>query len=177
MEELKSRIRHVPDFPKPGILFYDVTTLLRDPRGVPARDRYAVAAVPRARHQPRRRHREPRLHPRIGRCGSARRRVRAGAGSWGSCPPATVRASYDLEYGSDSLEMHCDAIDARPARADRRRPAGDRRHRAGDRRSGQAARGTGRGGRVPDRARGAERPRPAGRGERHGGACSTEEAS
>src|SRR6185436_6859642 len=30
---LKSRIRHVPDFPKPGILFYDVTTLLRDPEG------------------------------------------------------------------------------------------------------------------------------------------------
>ena len=33
MEALKSRIRHVPDFPKPGILFYDVTTLLRDPQG------------------------------------------------------------------------------------------------------------------------------------------------
>src|SRR5689334_15118739 len=32
-EALKSRIRHVPDFPKAGILFYDVTTLLRDPEG------------------------------------------------------------------------------------------------------------------------------------------------
>ena len=48
MEQLKSRIRHVPDFPKAGILFYDVTTLLRDPEGfrlaidsmsVPYRDR------------------------------------------------------------------------------------------------------------------------------------------
>ena len=33
METLKTRIRHVPDFPKAGILFYDVTTLLRDPEG------------------------------------------------------------------------------------------------------------------------------------------------
>src|SRR6266545_1974210 len=33
MELLKTRIRHVPDFPKAGILFYDVTTLLRDPEG------------------------------------------------------------------------------------------------------------------------------------------------
>ena len=33
MDALKSRIRHVPDFPKPGILFYDVTTLLRDAEG------------------------------------------------------------------------------------------------------------------------------------------------
>ena len=33
MQALKDRIRHVPDFPKPGILFYDVTTLLRDPEG------------------------------------------------------------------------------------------------------------------------------------------------
>src|SRR4051812_50046750 len=33
MEHLKSKIRHVPDFPKAGILFYDVTTLLQDPVG------------------------------------------------------------------------------------------------------------------------------------------------
>jgi hypothetical protein len=33
MEALKSKIRHVPDFPKAGILFYDITTLLRDPQG------------------------------------------------------------------------------------------------------------------------------------------------
>ena len=33
MEDLKARIRNVPDFPKAGILFYDVTTLLRDPDG------------------------------------------------------------------------------------------------------------------------------------------------
>src|SRR5258707_11562290 len=33
MDELKTKIRHVPDFPKAGILFYDITTLLRDPAG------------------------------------------------------------------------------------------------------------------------------------------------
>src|SRR6476661_841338 len=33
MDHLKSKIRHVPDFPKPGILFYDITTLLQDPVG------------------------------------------------------------------------------------------------------------------------------------------------
>src|SRR3954467_8256293 len=33
MDALKQRIRHVPDFPKPGILFYDITTLLKDGEG------------------------------------------------------------------------------------------------------------------------------------------------
>ena len=35
-EELRAKIREIPDFPKPGILFYDITTLLKDPRRVPA---------------------------------------------------------------------------------------------------------------------------------------------
>jgi len=33
MDQLKTKIRHVPDFPKAGILFYDITTLLQDPAG------------------------------------------------------------------------------------------------------------------------------------------------
>ena len=33
MDQLKKKIRHIPDFPKAGILFYDITTLLRDPAG------------------------------------------------------------------------------------------------------------------------------------------------
>ena len=37
MDALKSKIRHVPDFPKAGILFYDITTLLRDRRGFGSR--------------------------------------------------------------------------------------------------------------------------------------------
>ena len=39
--DLKAHIRHVPDFPKPGILFYDITTLLRDPGGLQGDDRRA----------------------------------------------------------------------------------------------------------------------------------------
>jgi adenine phosphoribosyltransferase len=106
---LKARIRHVPDFPKAGILFYDITTLLRDPEGL----RMAIDSI---------------ATPFIGRhidlvvgiesrgfiLGSAVA-DRLGAGfvpvrKLGKLPAATVRASYDLEYGSDSLEMHQDAI-------------------------------------------------------------------
>ena len=36
MDDLKTKIRHVPDFPKAGILFYDITTLLQDPLGLRA---------------------------------------------------------------------------------------------------------------------------------------------
>ena len=110
MDALKSRIRHVPDFPKAGILFYDVTTLLRDPAGF----RLAVDSL---------------ANPYAGRgvelvvgiesrgfiLGSAVA-DRIGAGfvpvrKLGKLPAATIRASYDLEYGSDSLEMHNDAIE------------------------------------------------------------------
>ena len=44
MDQLKAKIRIVPDFPKPGILFYDITTLLRDPDGF--RDVIAAMASP-----------------------------------------------------------------------------------------------------------------------------------
>ena len=110
MEALKSRIRHVPDFPKPGILFYDVTTLLRDPEGF----RLAVDSL---------------ASPYTGKSidvvvgiesrgfilGSAVA-DRIGAGfvpvrKLGKLPSATVRASYTLEYGNDSLEMHKDAVE------------------------------------------------------------------
>jgi adenine phosphoribosyltransferase len=110
MDELKSRIRHVPDFPKPGILFYDVTTLLRDPEGfrlaidamaVPHRDRGVNLVVG--------------IESRGFILGAAVA-DRIGAGfvpvrKLGKLPSACVRASYDLEYGSDSLEMHRDAIE------------------------------------------------------------------
>ena len=110
MEQLKSRIRHVPDFPKPGILFYDVTTLLRDPEGfqlaidsmsVPHRDRGIDLVVG--------------VESRGFILGAAvADRIRAGfvpVRKVGKLPSACVRASYDLEYGSDSLEMHRDAIE------------------------------------------------------------------
>jgi adenine phosphoribosyltransferase len=110
MIDLKSKIRHVPDFPKPGILFYDVTTLLRDPDGFrmaidqvadPFRDRGITAVVG--------------VESRGFILGAAVA-DRIGAGfvpvrKVGKLPSECVRATYDLEYGSDSLEMHRDAID------------------------------------------------------------------
>lgn len=110
MEDLKSRIRNVPDFPKAGILFYDVTTLLRDPDGfrlainsmaLPYNDRGIDLVVG--------------IESRGFILGAAVA-DRIGAGfvpvrKFGKLPAKTVRATYDLEYGTDSLEMHRDAIE------------------------------------------------------------------
>jgi adenine phosphoribosyltransferase len=109
MDTLKSKIRHVPDFPKAGILFYDVTTLLRDPGGF----RLAIDTIA----EPYRR-RDINLVVGIESRGfilGSAVADRVGAGfvpvrKLGKLPSETVRASYDLEYGSDSLEMHRDAI-------------------------------------------------------------------
>ena len=111
MESLKSKIRHVPDFPKAGILFYDVTTLLRDPAGF----RLAIdsVATPFA-------DRNISLIVGIESRGfilGAAVADRIGAGfvpvrKVGKLPWERVRATYDLEYGTDSLEMHRDAIDS-----------------------------------------------------------------
>jgi adenine phosphoribosyltransferase len=111
METLKSRIRHVPDFPKPGILFYDVTTLLRDPQGfklaidslaAPFHDKSIDLVVG--------------IESRGFILGSAVA-DRIGAGfvpvrKLGKLPSKTIRASYALEYGTDSLEMHADGIES-----------------------------------------------------------------
>ncbi len=109
MEHLKSKIRHVPDFPRAGILFYDITTLLQDPVGFRAAvDSLAV----------------PFLNDGIdlvvgiesrGFIFGAAVADRIGAGfspvrKPGKLPSTCVRASYELEYGSDSLEMHDDAV-------------------------------------------------------------------
>ena len=75
----KTSIRNVPDFPKAGILFYDITTLLQDAARVPRRDRQPRAAVRRSGHRRGRRHREPRLHLRRRGRRPHRRRVRPGA--------------------------------------------------------------------------------------------------
>jgi adenine phosphoribosyltransferase len=108
MEHLKSKIRHVPDFPKPGILFYDITTLLRDPQGL--REAIDSMAQPFER--------QPidlvaGIESRGFILGSAVA-DRLGVGfvpvrKLGKLPSRTIRASYALEYGSDSLEMHADA--------------------------------------------------------------------
>jgi adenine phosphoribosyltransferase len=108
-DALKARIRHVPDFPKKGILFYDITTLLRDPEGF----RLAVdsMATPFSGSN---------IDVVVGIesrgfiLGSAVA-DRIGAGfvpvrKLGKLPAQTIKASYALEYGTDSLEMHRDAI-------------------------------------------------------------------
>jgi adenine phosphoribosyltransferase len=109
MEQLKSKIRHVPDFPKTGILFYDVTTLLQEPLGF----RAAIDSVA-----------SPFVDQGIelvvgiesrGFIFGAAVADRIGAGfspvrKPGKLPSRTLRATYDLEYGTDSLEMHDDAV-------------------------------------------------------------------
>ena len=110
MEHLQSRIRHVPDFPKPGILFYDVTTLLRDPVGF----KLSIDAMA-----------EPYTSAGIslvvgiesrGFIFGAAVADRIGAGfvpvrKVGKLPSTKIRVSYDLEYGTDSLEIHSDAVE------------------------------------------------------------------
>lgn len=107
--ELKSRIRSVPDFPKPGILFYDITTLLQDPVGL----RMAIdsLALP---FQGQGIEVVVGIESRGFILGAAVA-DRLGAGfspvrKPGKLPARTMRQSYDLEYGSDTLEIHHDAV-------------------------------------------------------------------
>ena len=109
MDAMKQRIRHVPDFPKPGILFYDVTTLMKDPHGF----RMAVDAMADP-------HRDTKLDVIVGIesrgfiFGSAiADRLKTGfvpVRKLGKLPSKTRRATYALEYGTDSLEIHEDAV-------------------------------------------------------------------
>ena len=109
MEQLKSKIRHVPDFPKAGILFYDITTLLQDKAGfraaidslsLPYQQQSIDAVVG--------------IESRGFIFGAAvADRINSGfipVRKPGKLPSKTVRASYALEYGTDALEMHDDAI-------------------------------------------------------------------
>ncbi len=110
MEDLKRRIRHVPDFPKPGILFYDVTTLLRDPVGF----RLSIDSLA-APYQGQGISLVVGIESRGFILGSAVA-DRIGAGfvpvrKVGKLPSTKIRVTYDLEYGTDCLEMHSDAID------------------------------------------------------------------
>ena len=109
MDQLKAQIRHVPDFPKAGILFYDITTLLREPAGLRAAidnlakpfDKQGINVVVGVESR--------------GFIFGAAVADRLGAGfvpvrKPGKLPSTTKRASYALEYGSDTLEIHDDAI-------------------------------------------------------------------
>ena len=100
----------MPDFPKAGILFYDVTTLLRDPQGL----RLAIDSLSLP-FEGRGIDLVVGIESRGFILGSAVA-DRIGAGfvlvrKIGKLPSATIQASYALEYGTDSLEMHKDAIE------------------------------------------------------------------
>ncbi|MBP1607542.1 MAG: apt, partial [Acidobacteria bacterium] len=109
MNSLKALIREVPDFPKPGILFYDITTLLKDRAGF----RQAVDAVAAP-------FRDAGIDMVVavesrGFILGAAVADRLGTGfvpvrKVGKLPAATERVTYELEYGTDSLEMHRDAV-------------------------------------------------------------------
>ena len=108
-EELRAKIREVPDFPKPGILFYDITTLLKDP----AAYRESIDLM---------------LAPYLGEAidivvgmesrgfiFSAPMAYQLNAGlvpvrKLGKLPAETITVEYALEYGSNTLEIHRDAV-------------------------------------------------------------------
>jgi len=109
MENLRKLIREVPDFPKPGINFYDITTLLLDPDGL----KQTIDAL-------------------VANCDGDKIDTVIGVESRGfifatpvayqlgagfipvrkpkKLPAECVSISYDLEYGQDTLEMHKDAV-------------------------------------------------------------------
>ena len=107
--DLKDHIRAIPDFPKPGILFYDIATLLAHP------DAWQVATGRLAKvvsaHQPD-------ILAGIESRGflvAAPMALRLGCGfimvrKQGKLPGKTVPHSYDLEYGSDTIEIQEDAV-------------------------------------------------------------------
>jgi adenine phosphoribosyltransferase len=109
--DLRDRIRDVPDFPKPGILFKDIMPLVADPE-------YFRTAIDQLVEQAR-----P-LQPDIVLGAEARGFIFGGALAYelgcgfvtarkpGKLPAATVEATYQLEYGTDSLHMHEDSIPA-----------------------------------------------------------------
>jgi adenine phosphoribosyltransferase len=109
MEDLKKLIREVPDFPKPGILFYDITTLLKDKCGF-------RAVIDGLKYH----YREARVDVVLGI--EARGFIFAPALAYAlgagfvpvrkpkKLPAECVSVTYDLEYGTDTLEMHRDAI-------------------------------------------------------------------
>ncbi len=108
-EDLRARIREIPDFPKPGILFYDITTLLKDPAAY--REAVDLMLEP---------YRDERIDVVVGMESrgfifSAPMAYQLGAGfvpvrKLGKLPAETLTVEYALEYGSNTLEIHRDAI-------------------------------------------------------------------
>ena len=109
MDDLKVKIRHVPDFPKAGILFYDITTLMQYPAGFhSAIDGLALPFMGQGIDivigiESRGFIFGAAVADRIGAGFSPVRKP-------GKLPSTKVCATYNLEYGTDSLEIHDDAV-------------------------------------------------------------------
>ena len=111
VDSLRAQIREVPDFPKPGILFYDITTLIKQPK--PFAEVIDLLV-------------EPFVGTKVdvvvgmesrGFIFAAPLAYKLGAGfvpvrKLGKLPADTIEVEYDLEYGTATLEVHRDAITA-----------------------------------------------------------------
>ena len=108
-EDLRSKIREIPDFPKPGILFYDITTLLKDAAAY--KESIDLMLAPYAGEQ---------IDLVVGMESrgfifSAPMAYQIDAGlvpvrKLGKLPAETISVEYALEYGSNTLEIHRDAV-------------------------------------------------------------------
>jgi adenine phosphoribosyltransferase len=110
MQDLKTLIRGVPDFPKKGILFYDITTLLKDKKAL----KEVIDSL--ARHYSDKKIDIVAGIESRGFIFAPALAYQLGAGfvpvrKPGKLPAATLNASYDLEYGKDTLEIHRDAVE------------------------------------------------------------------
>ncbi|MEO8509771.1 MAG: adenine phosphoribosyltransferase [Chloroflexota bacterium] len=110
IDDLRARIREVPDFPKPGILFYDITTLLKEPEAFRAVIDQMAAQVGDAKVDI-----VVGMESR-GFIFSAPLAYQLHAGfvpvrKLGKLPAETIEVEYDLEYGTATLEIHKDAIE------------------------------------------------------------------
>ena len=109
MEELKKKIREIPDFPKPGILFYDLTTLLKDPEGL-----RRLVDILTQQYEDWPIEQVVGIESRGFIFGpTLAYNLNAGfvpVRKKGKLPAETIRSHYDLEYGQDALEIHRDAI-------------------------------------------------------------------
>ena len=110
MDDLKTLIREVPDFPKPGINFYDITTLLKDKTGL--KRTIQLLCEHYEQHRPdivlgieaRGFIFAPALAYALGAGFVPVRKAK-------KLPALCERIEYDLEYGTDILEVHKDAIE------------------------------------------------------------------
>jgi adenine phosphoribosyltransferase len=108
-EDLRAKIRSIPDFPKPGILFYDITTLLKDPAAF--RESIDLMMAP---------YTGERVDLVVGMesrgfifSGPIAYKLKAGlvpVRKLGKLPAETVSVEYPLEFGSNTLEIHKDSI-------------------------------------------------------------------